>query len=130
MPGKCPKCSGRILKRMSKKGYVYYACERGMDCGFMTWDVPVKENCPECGLTMFKKSVRGYNKPFCTNEVCVNFLPEDKRGYKRKTNSSISEESDKTVSVHPSEDKKTAKKSGTASKHSATGKTSPKRTDG
>ncbi|NLV49791.1 MAG: type I DNA topoisomerase [Clostridiales bacterium] len=130
MPGKCPKCSGRILKRMSKKGYVYYACERGMDCGFMTWDVPVKENCPECGLTMFKKSGRGYNKPFCTNEVCVNFLPEDKRGYKRKTNSSISEESDKTVSVHPSEDKKTAKKSGTASKHSATGKTSPKRTDG
>ena len=38
MPGKCPKCGGRILKRTSKKGYVFYACERGTDCGFITWD--------------------------------------------------------------------------------------------
>ena len=29
MPGKCPKCGSKILKRTSKKGYVYYACERG-----------------------------------------------------------------------------------------------------
>ena len=29
MPGKCPKCGSRILKRTSKNGYVYYACERG-----------------------------------------------------------------------------------------------------
>ena len=28
-------------------------------CDFMTWDVPVKDNCPECGWTMFKKSGRG-----------------------------------------------------------------------
>ena len=28
MPGKCPKCGGKILKRTSKKGYVFYACER------------------------------------------------------------------------------------------------------
>jgi len=84
MPGKCPKCGGRILKRTSKKGYTYYACEKGAECGFMTWDVPVKDNCPECGQTMFKKSGRGQRKPFCINEECANFLPEDKRGYKRK----------------------------------------------
>ena len=40
MPGKCPKCGSRILKRTSKKGYTFYACERGADCGFMTWYVP------------------------------------------------------------------------------------------
>ncbi|NLH00389.1 MAG: type I DNA topoisomerase, partial [Clostridiales bacterium] len=56
MPGKCPKCGGRILKRTSKKGYAYYACARGAECGFMTWDVPVKDICPECGKTMFKLS--------------------------------------------------------------------------
>jgi len=85
MPGSCPKCKGRILKRTSKKGYTYYACEKGAECGFMTWDVPVKDNCPECGMTMFKKSGRGQKKPFCTNEKCANFLPEDKRGgYKKK----------------------------------------------
>lgn len=84
MPGKCPKCGGRILKRTSKKGYVFYACERGTDCGFITWDVPTKDYCPACGKTMFKRSGRGANKPFCVNEQCVNFLPEDQRGYKKK----------------------------------------------
>ena len=85
MPGKCPKCGSRILKRTSRNGYTYYACEKGAACGFMTWDVPVKDVCPQCGHTMFKKSGRGFNKPFCINEECPNFLPEDKRGYKRKT---------------------------------------------
>lgn len=85
MPGKCPKCGGRILKRTSKKGYAYYACERGAECGFMTWDVPVKDNCPECGKTMFKLSGRGNKTPFCINEECSNYLPEDKRGYRKKT---------------------------------------------
>ena len=85
MPGKCPKCGSRILKRTSRNGYTFYACERGQDCGFMTWDVPVKDFCPSCGKTMFKKSGKGFNKPFCINEDCPNFLPEDKRGYKKKT---------------------------------------------
>ena len=83
-PGKCPKCGSRILKRTSKKGYVYYACEKLADCGFMTWDVPTKDICPECGKTMFKISGRGQRKPFCVNEDCPAFLPEDKRGYKKK----------------------------------------------
>jgi DNA topoisomerase-1 len=85
MPGKCPKCGGRILKRSSKKGFTYYACEQGAQCGFMTWDVPVKENCPECGKTMFKKSGKGFKKAFCINEECPKFVPEEKRGYRKKT---------------------------------------------
>ena len=84
MPGKCPKCGGKILKRTSKKGYVFYACERGPECGFITWDVPTKDFCPACGKTMFKRSGRGALKPFCINEACPNFVPEDERGYKRK----------------------------------------------
>ena len=56
MPGRCPKCGSGLLKRKSKKGYAFYACEKGTDCGFMTWDVPTAEDCPECGQTMFKKS--------------------------------------------------------------------------
>jgi len=91
MPGKCPECGGRILKKTSKKGYTYYGCEFNVakderHCGFMTWDVPVKDNCPVCGQTMFKKSGRGYKRPFCTNPECSNFTPEEKRGgYKKKT---------------------------------------------
>ncbi len=85
MPGKCPKCGGRILKRSSKKGYVFYACERGTDCGFITWDVPTKDFCSACGKTMFKRSGRGPLKSFCINEECQNFVPEEKRVYKKKT---------------------------------------------
>ena len=85
MPGKCPKCGGRILKRTSKKGYVFYACERGTDCGFITWDVPTKDFCPACGKTMFKRSGRGPLKSFCINEACANFVPEEQRVYKKKT---------------------------------------------
>ena len=85
MPGCCPRCGSRILKRSSRKGYTYYACEKGADCGFMTWNVPVKENCPSCGKTLFKLSGKGAKKPFCVNENCPDFLPEEKRGYRKKT---------------------------------------------
>ena len=87
MPGECPKCGSRILKKTSKKGYAYYACEKGADCGFMTWDVPVKDRCPSCGKTMFKLSGKGARKPFCVNPECEAFVPEDKRGYRKKASS-------------------------------------------
>ena len=109
MPGRCPKCGSTILKRKSKKGYAYYGCERGADCGFMTWDVPTAEDCPVCGQTMFKKSGKGRNKPFCVNEQCSNFLPEDKRGYYKKTAKSEEE---------PVKEKKTTKKTTKTTKKS------------
>ena len=95
MPGSCPKCGSRILKRTSKKGYPYYACEKGAACGFMTWDVPVKDKCPSCGKTMFKLSGKGQRKPFCINPECEAFVPEEKRGYRRKA--SDSDKTEKTV---------------------------------
>jgi DNA topoisomerase-1 len=60
----------------------------------MTWDVPVKDNCPECGQTLFKKSGRGYKKPFCANSACPNFLPEDKRGYPKKPETQTGDKAD------------------------------------
>ena len=53
----------------------------------MTWDVPTAEDCPECGQTLFKKSGKGRMKPFCINEKCSRFLPEDLRGYYKKKTS-------------------------------------------
>ena len=89
----------------------------------MTWDVPVKDNCPECGQTMFKKSGRGFKKPFCINEECKNFLPEEKRGYKKKTAEADSPEEEKTEKAPA---KKTSTK--TAAKKAAK-KTTKKATD-
>ena len=130
MPGKCPKCGSRILKRTSRNGYTYYACERLADCGFMTWNVPVKETCEVCGKTLFKLSGRGAKKPFCVNEDCPNFLPEEQRGYRKKKvpenpeaaeAASAAEASPEAPPAEasvtePEEKKKTASKRSTASK--------------
>ena len=107
MPGRCPKCGSTILKRKSKRGYAYYGCEQGAKCGFMTWDVPTASDCPTCGQTMFKKSGRGRMKPFCVNESCPEFLPEDKRGYYKKP----AEQAGETAKEEKKPSKKAAKKS-------------------
>ena len=134
MPGKCPKCGGRILKRTSKKGYVFYACERGTDCGFITWDVPTKDFCPACGKTMFKHSGRGPLKSFCINEQCPNFVPEDKRTFKKKTPEEkaqaaaekAAKAAEKAAAAEGEEEKKPAKK--TAAKKTTAAKTTAKKT--
>lgn len=127
MPGRCPKCGSGLLKRKSKKGYAYYACERGAECGFMTWDVPTAEDCPECGQTLFKKSGKGRMKPFCINEKCSRFLPEDQRGYYKKKTA----EDGEATPEEKSAEKKTAAKKTTAkapAKKTAAKKTAAKKT--
>ena len=137
MPGKCPKCGGRLVKRTGKskknnKQYTYYCCERlnskdeSKKCDFMTWDVPVKENCPVCGWTMFKKSGRGAKKAFCINEQCSNFTPEEKRGgWKKKE---TEEKTENTQQAEPvSDGKKTVSKKATTKK-AATKKETTKKT--
>ena len=148
MPGRCPKCGGRLMKRtgMSKKTnkqYTYYCCEHlnskneAEKCDFMSWDVPVKDDCPVCGQTMFKKAGRGFKKPFCINPACENFLPEEKRGYpKKKTDGEENTEAEAEASAlakKPAEKKSaskktTAKKTSTAKKTTAGKKTAAKKT--
>ena len=117
MPGRCPRCGSGLLKRKSKKGYAYYACERGAECGFMTWDVPTAEDCPECGQTLFKKSGKGRMKPFCINPNCSRFLPEDQRGYyKKKTAEDGASAPEEKTAEKKAPAKKTAAKKTTAKK--------------
>ena len=128
MPGRCPKCGGRILKKTSRNGYTYYGCDKFPACDFMTWDVPVKDDCPVCGKTMFKKAGKGFNKPFCANPECPNFLPEDKRGYRRRKTddaAASAEDSAPAAEEKPAaqpETKKSAAKKTTAAKKPAAAK--------
>ena len=131
MPGKCPKCGGRLVKRtgLSKntgKQYTYYCCEfhnskdERRKCDFATFDVPTKDNCPACGWTMFKKAGRGAKKPFCIHEGCSNFTPEENRGGWRK-------KADEEPPEETAEEKKSAAKKTTA-KMTAVKKTTAKKT--
>ena len=141
MPGRCPMCSGRLMKRtgVSKKNnkqYTYYCCEHmtskdeALKCDFMTWDVPVKDDCPLCGHTMFKKAGRGYKKPFCVNPECANFLPEDKRGYPKKPAEKDGEAAEPAAEAEKPARKTAAKTAGTTAKKTAkstTAKTAAKK---
>lgn len=141
MPGRCPKCGGRLVKRTgvskkTNKQYTYYCCEHlnskieAKRCDFMTWDVPVKDDCPVCGWTMFKLSGRGFKRPFCIDPDCPNFLPEDKRGGYKKRSDTAEEDGKEVSEEKAAEDgsapkKRTTKKtasSGTAQKKTATAK--------
>jgi len=132
MPGKCPRCGGRLLKRTGTskrtgKQFTYYGCEYNIvregnpheKCDFMTFDVPVEGPCPTCGHTMFKLSGKGFRKPFCINEACSNFTPEDKRGGYKKTASADGKK--------PAAAKKTTAKKSTAAKKPAAKKTTGKK---
>ena len=123
MPGRCPRCGSGMLKRKSKRGFAYYACEQGAACGFMSWDVPTDKDCPVCGQTMFKKAGRGQNRPFCINENCSNFLPEDKRGYRRKPSAAAqsAQQEDKTAAAAEDKKKETTAAKKTAGKKTAAG---------
>ena len=96
----------------------------------MTWDVPTAEDCPECGQTLFKKSGKGRNKPFCINESCSRFLPEDKRGYyKKKTESTTQteEKAEDTAAPKTGAKAKKAPAKKTASRKTGTGKAATKK---
>ncbi len=138
MPGRCPKCGGRLLKRTgtskkTNKQYTYYCCEHlnskdeAAKCDFMTWDVPVKDDCPVCGQTMFKKSGRGFKRPFCINPACSNFLPEEKRGYPKKKTEGEAPAAETAETEEKAPAKKTVKS--TAKKTTAAKKTAAKSTE-
>ena len=144
MPGRCPKCGGRLFKRTgtskkTNKQYTYYCCERVSSknesdkCDFMTWDVPVKDDCPACGHTMFKKAGKGFKRPYCINEACTNFLPEEKRGYPKKAaaaeeSPAAEEKAVKKTAAKKTTTKKTAEKKTAAAKKTTTKKTAAAKT--
>ena len=74
-----------------------------------------------------KKSGRGAMKPFCINEKCSRFLPEDQRGYYKKKTA----EDGEATPEEKSAEKKTAAKKTTAkapAKKTAAKKTAAKKT--
>jgi len=48
---KCPQknCAGELVEKHSKRGKVFYGCNRYPDCDYATWDKPVDKPCPICG---------------------------------------------------------------------------------
>ncbi len=62
----CPKCGKDVVIKKTKKGRIYYGCEDGPECDFMSWQRPSTEKCPKCGSYMVEKGA----KLLCSNEQC------------------------------------------------------------
>lgn len=67
----CPKCQGAIIERRTKRGKVFYGCQRYPECDYVTWDTPLKEVCQTCGTFMVKRGFKkGGAASVCGNPAC------------------------------------------------------------
>ncbi|CAM3355580.1 type I DNA topoisomerase [Marinicrinis lubricantis] len=74
----CPKCKeGKVVERRSKKGRIFYGCDRYPECDFVSWDKPVAAPCPNCGGMMVEKRTKKENSIQCTECSHKELLPED-----------------------------------------------------
>lgn len=72
---KCPKCGkGVIVERKSKRGTVFFGCDKYPECDFTLWNEPTGEECPDCGALLVKKILKKGTTIECSNRSC---------GYKR-----------------------------------------------
>jgi DNA topoisomerase-1 len=56
----CPSChEGKIIERRSKKGRIFYGCDRYPECEFISWDKPSAKRCPQCNGMMVEKRAKG-----------------------------------------------------------------------
>ena len=65
----CPRCGeGKIIERRSKKGRIFYGCDRYPECEFVSWDKPPAKPCPECdSMLVEKQAAAGRN---CSCPTC------------------------------------------------------------
>lgn len=69
----CPKCGGKVFKKRSRKGKIFFGCSNYPECDFVSWSEPLKDPCPECGSFMvlkFSKAKGNYAQ--CSNSECKN----------------------------------------------------------
>lgn len=67
----CPKCKeGTIVERKSKRGTVFYGCNKYPDCDFTLWNEPTGDVCPDCGALLVKKVLKKGTTIQCSNRSC------------------------------------------------------------
>ncbi|MGH7771649.1 MAG: type I DNA topoisomerase [Candidatus Binatia bacterium] len=76
----CPDCGeGNLLEKKSRRGKLFFGCNRYPECHFATWDRPVSEVCPQCGepillekVTKRAGRIRRCHKKECNYKVQVS----------------------------------------------------------
>jgi DNA topoisomerase-1 len=76
----CPECGkGQVVERRSKRGKVFFGCDRYPDCGFVLWNRPVARACPQCARPYLveKASRRDGRRIICEAEGCGFTAPAE-----------------------------------------------------
>jgi len=77
----CPKCKkGTIVKRKSRRGKIFFSCNRYPDCDYAIWNQPIAEKCPDCDwpiLTIKTTKSKGDEK-VCPQKECGYAVPYEK----------------------------------------------------
>jgi len=69
----CPKCKkGNILQRKSRRGKIFYSCERYPDCDYAIWNEPLDEPCPKCKwpIVSIKTTKKRGTEKVCPQKDC------------------------------------------------------------
>ncbi len=70
---RCPDCQeGNLLEKKSRRGKIFYGCDRYPECSFATWDRPLAEACPQCGapIVLEKVTKRSGRVRTCYKKEC------------------------------------------------------------
>jgi DNA topoisomerase-1 len=70
----CPQkdCTGEIVERSSKRGKLFFGCNRFPECTFATWDKPIERECPDCEAKFLVQKTTKKEGTFitCLTEGC------------------------------------------------------------
>src|SRR5690606_7253448 len=67
----CPKCGeGEVVAKKSRRGKIFYGCNRYPDCDQAFWNKPVAEKCPECESLLTEKVLKKGTFHACPTKGC------------------------------------------------------------
>ena len=75
----CPKDSGAIVERRSRRGKTFFGCNNYPNCDFVVWYRPVPHACPQCGAAFLleKKTKKEGEMLVCNTEDCGYKVPAE-----------------------------------------------------
>jgi DNA topoisomerase-1 len=69
----CPQCGeGEIEEKRSRRGKIFYSCNRYPKCDYALWDRPVPQPCPQCAAPFLteKTTKKKGTRLLCVKEGC------------------------------------------------------------
>jgi DNA topoisomerase-1 len=71
---KCPEqdCDGELVQKFSRKGKIFYSCNKYPKCKYALWDKPVSKQCPSCNFPfLLEKNTKAKGSFLkCANDSC------------------------------------------------------------